>query len=33
MDLKPVEKILDHDTKRDMFYCKWKNYSEIYGST
>ena len=28
-----LEKILDHDTKRDMFYCKWKNYSEIYGST
>ena len=28
-----LEKILDHDTRRDMFYCKWKGFSEIYGST
>eukprot|EP01050_Picozoa_sp_SAG11_P052505 SAG11_NODE_30454_length_300_cov_9.129353_1_plen_53_part_10 len=21
-----LEKILDHDEKRKMYYCKWKNY-------
>ena len=28
-----LEKILDHDEKRKMYYCKWKNYDEIYRST
>eukprot|EP01050_Picozoa_sp_SAG11_P005889 SAG11_NODE_432_length_9520_cov_102.527863_11_plen_310_part_00 len=28
-----LEKILDHDIKRNMYYCKWKGYDEIYRST
>ena len=28
-----LEKILDHDVKRKMYYVKWKGYSEIYDST
>ena len=28
-----LEEILDHDEKRKMYYCKWKNYDEIYRST
>ena len=28
-----LEKILDHDEKRKMYYCERENYDEIYRST